>query len=135
MRVVRLRLGIVLAAGGGALARMVLPFRLFLGGRLGSGRQWMSWIHERDFARAVALLLERDDISGPVNIAAPNPLPQREFMENAKTIWERLGLPPLTPQTPWHGYDLGYWPEDLARQARIAHKLAKRHVIAGSHGL
>jgi UbiD family decarboxylase len=53
---------------------------------------------------------------------APVALPKREFMENAKAIWERLGLPPLTPQPPWHGYDLGYWPDDLARQAEMAAK-------------
>jgi 4-hydroxy-3-polyprenylbenzoate decarboxylase len=51
---------------------------------------------------------------------APVALPAREFMENAKAIWERLGLPPLTPQPPWHGYDLGYWPPELARQAEMA---------------
>jgi UbiD family decarboxylase len=51
---------------------------------------------------------------------APVALPKREFMEHAKAIWERLGLPPLTPQPPWHGYDLGYWPDDLARQAEMA---------------
>jgi 4-hydroxy-3-polyprenylbenzoate decarboxylase len=51
---------------------------------------------------------------------APVALPTRDFMEHAKTIWERLGLPPLTPQPPWHGYDLGHWPEDLARQAAMA---------------
>jgi UbiD family decarboxylase len=51
---------------------------------------------------------------------APVALPRREYMERAKAIWERLGLPPLKPQAPWHGYDLGYWPEDLERQARMA---------------
>ena len=51
---------------------------------------------------------------------APVALPKREFMENAKAIWERLGLPPLTPQPPWHGYDLGHWPQELARQAKMA---------------
>jgi len=51
---------------------------------------------------------------------APVALPGREFMENAKAIWERLGLPPLTPQAPWHGYDLGHWPAELARQAEMA---------------
>jgi 4-hydroxy-3-polyprenylbenzoate decarboxylase len=51
---------------------------------------------------------------------APVALPQREFMENARAIWERLGLPPLKPESPWHGYDLGHWPDDLARQARMA---------------
>jgi 4-hydroxy-3-polyprenylbenzoate decarboxylase len=51
---------------------------------------------------------------------APVALPTREFMEKAKAIWERLGLPPLKPEPPWHGYDLGYWPEHLERQARMA---------------
>jgi 4-hydroxy-3-polyprenylbenzoate decarboxylase len=51
---------------------------------------------------------------------APVALPKREFMENAKAIWERLGLPPLKPEAPWFGYDLGHWPEALARQAQLA---------------
>jgi UbiD family decarboxylase len=51
---------------------------------------------------------------------SPVALPKRQFMENAKAIWERLGLPPLTPQSPWHGYDLGYWPQELERQAAMA---------------
>jgi UbiD family decarboxylase len=53
-------------------------------------------------------------------IYAPVALPKREFMDNAKMIWERLGLPPLKPEAPWHGYDLGYWPQELERQARLA---------------
>jgi len=53
-------------------------------------------------------------------IYAPVALPKREFMDNAKTIGERLGLPPLKPEAPWHGYDLGYWPQELERQARMA---------------
>ena len=51
---------------------------------------------------------------------APVALPRREFMESAKAIWERLGLPPLTPQAPWYGYDLGHWPAELQRQAEMA---------------
>ena len=51
---------------------------------------------------------------------APVALPKREFMEQARALWERLGLPPLTPQSPWHGYDLGHWPPELARQAEMA---------------
>jgi UbiD family decarboxylase len=51
---------------------------------------------------------------------APVALPRREFMVEARAIWERLGLPPLTPQVPWHGYDLGHWPEALERQAQMA---------------
>jgi UbiD family decarboxylase len=51
---------------------------------------------------------------------APVALPKREFMERARAIWERLGLPPLKPESPWHGYDLGYWPDEFERQARMA---------------
>ena len=51
---------------------------------------------------------------------APVALPKREFMERARAIWERLGLPALKPESPWHGYDLGYWPDELERQARMA---------------
>ena len=51
---------------------------------------------------------------------APVALPKREFMENARAIWDRLGLPALEPQSPWHGYDLGVWPEHLERQAQMA---------------
>jgi 4-hydroxy-3-polyprenylbenzoate decarboxylase len=51
---------------------------------------------------------------------APVALPKREFMEHAKAIWERLGLPPLKPETPWHGYDLGHWPREFERQAQMA---------------
>ena len=51
---------------------------------------------------------------------APVALPRREFMENARKIWERLGLPPLKPEPPWHGYDLGFWPKALEQQARLA---------------
>jgi UbiD family decarboxylase len=51
---------------------------------------------------------------------APVALPAREYMERAKAIWERLGLPPLKPENPWHGYELGYWPAELERQARMA---------------
>ena len=65
-----------------------------LGGTIAGGRQWMSWIHGRDFVRAVNLLIERDDLDGPVNIAAPFPLPQRDFMAALRAAWgTRVGLP------------------------------------------
>jgi uncharacterized protein len=79
VRVVRVRFGIVLAPDGGALARMLVPFRRFLGGRLGSGRQWMSWIH-RDDAIGIALAaLGNDAYRGPVNATAPHPVTNAEF--------------------------------------------------------
>jgi len=65
-----------------------------LGGTIAGGRQWMSWIHGRDFVRAVNLLIECDDLEGPVNIAAPFPLTQRDFMAALRAAWgARVGLP------------------------------------------
>ncbi len=73
------------------LSRLV---RRRLGGRCGDGRQYVSWIHERDFVRAVSWLIEYDDLSGPVNLASPNPLPNAEFMRALRAAWGiRLGLP------------------------------------------
>lgn len=79
IRVVRLRTGLVLARDGGALPRLVLPFRFFVGGPLGSGRQWTPWIHIDDIVRLVTFSLEKDDLHGAVNAVAPNPMTNREF--------------------------------------------------------
>ncbi len=69
-----------------------------LGGRAGDGRQFVSWMHDRDFVRAVQFLIERDDISGPVNLAAPNPLPNAEFMRELRAAW---GIPFGLPAEKW----------------------------------
>jgi uncharacterized protein len=79
IRVVHLRTGVVLGPDGGALARMLPIFRLGLGGPLGTGSQWMSWVHEADAASAAAFALAVAGLSGPVNIAAPNPVTNAEF--------------------------------------------------------
>jgi uncharacterized protein (TIGR01777 family) len=73
IRVVSLRTGIVLATHGGALARMLTPFRLGVGGKLGSGRQWMSWITLADTVAAIESLID-GAVSGPVNLVAPAPV-------------------------------------------------------------
>jgi hypothetical protein len=79
---------------GGVFDTLLKLARLGLGGRAGSGRQFVSWIHEDDFVRAVRRLVERDDVSGPVNLAAPQPLPQAEFMRALRAAWgARVGLP------------------------------------------
>jgi hypothetical protein len=72
--------------------------RLGLGGPVGGGRQYVSWIHEKDFTRAVAFLIARDDLAGAVNLAAPNPLPQREFMRELRSAWR---VPVGLPATRW----------------------------------
>jgi NAD dependent epimerase/dehydratase family enzyme len=69
-----------------------------LGGPIAGGRQFVSWIHDRDFVRAVEFLLEREDICGPVNLAAPGPLPQRDFMA---TLRRAAGAPVGLPATAW----------------------------------
>lgn len=78
-RVICVRTGIVLAPGGGALARMLPPFRLGLGGRLGSGRQWMSWVHIDDVVGIVLHALHDSTLRGPVNAVAPCPVTNTDF--------------------------------------------------------
>ncbi|HEY3382856.1 MAG TPA: TIGR01777 family oxidoreductase [Vicinamibacterales bacterium] len=79
LRVVLLRTGIVLAADGGALPRMVLPFKLCVGGPLGSGRQFMSWIHVDDWVGMTTWALGNEAISGAINLGSPNPVRNRAF--------------------------------------------------------
>jgi uncharacterized protein (TIGR01777 family) len=94
VRVVCLRTGVVLSGAGGALAKMLPPFKFGLGGRIGSGKQWFSWIHANDIAGIILHCLERDDIEGPVNGAAPNPVTNAAF---TKSLAQALGRPALLP--------------------------------------
>ena len=98
-RKVALRSAIVMSpVPGTAFAIFSNLVRMSLGGRQGNGRQFVSWVHETDFARAVEFLIHRDDIEGPVNIAAPNPLPNRDFMRELRDAWGiPNGLPALRP--------------------------------------
>lgn len=74
VRHVIIRTGVVLGPNGGFLSRVILPFRLFVGGRLGSGKQWISWIHIYDEVKAIRFLWEREDLHGVFNLTAPSPL-------------------------------------------------------------
>jgi hypothetical protein len=94
IRVAQLRTGIVLTTAGGALKPMLIPFRLGLGGRIGSGRQWMSWITLDDLVAAYAFVLLTPELHGPVNGVAPNPVVNREF---ARLLGEVLHRPALIP--------------------------------------
>jgi NAD dependent epimerase/dehydratase family enzyme len=79
---------------GGAFDVLLGLVRWGLGGTNGDGRQFVSWIHERDFVRAVYWLIDHGDLSGPVNVASPNPVPNAEFMRDLRRAWgTRLGLP------------------------------------------
>lgn len=93
-RIVHLRIGIVLDGNGGALQRMLLPFRLGIGGRLGSGRHWVSWISLHDLVRAAQHILGDDSIHGPVNGVAPTPVDNREF---TRTLGKVLRRPTVLP--------------------------------------
>jgi len=90
-----IRTAVVLGKGGGALPRLLLPFHLFLGGPLGSGNQWFSWIHLRDEVRAIRFLLEQDDLQGIFNLASPNPVPQKELSRALGKAFHRPSWLPI----------------------------------------
>jgi len=94
VRVVNLRFGIVLSPAGGALAKMLLPFRLGAGGVVGSGKQWWSWVALDDAVGAIQHALVTAGLSGPVNVAAPNPVTNAEF---TRTLGRVLARPTLFP--------------------------------------
>jgi len=95
VRTVLMRSAMVMSPDrGGVFDTLLTLVRRRLGGRAGHGRQYVSWIHERDFARALRLLIEREDLFGPVNLAAPNPLPYAEFMRALRAAaGVHFGLP------------------------------------------
>ena len=92
VRSIRLRIGLVLDEGGGVLTKMLPPFHLGLGGPLGDGQQWMSWIHRQDLIRLILFLLEQPDIYGAFNGTALNPVKMNEF---AKTLGKLVRRPSL----------------------------------------
>jgi len=94
IRVVRLRIGLVLGPGGGALSKMVPPFQWFFGGPLGTGRQWVSWIHQDDVIGLIEWALTTPLISGAVNATAPEPVTMREF---CRCLGEALHRPSWAP--------------------------------------
>ena len=94
IRTCLLRTGIVLGKDGGALKKMLLPFKLGLGGRIGKGSQWMSWIHVEDLIGVILYCIEHEQVSGAVNGTAPNPVTNRVF---TKTLGKVLKRPTLFP--------------------------------------
>jgi len=95
IRVVKLRTGIVLGKNGGALAKMLTPFRLGVGGRLGSGRQWMSWIHIEDAVGLILYALEKPEVKGTLNVTAPNPASNAEFTRQLAAALHRPAIFPV----------------------------------------
>jgi uncharacterized protein (TIGR01777 family) len=93
-RVVTMRTGMVVSKEGGALPRLMLPIRFGVGGKLGNGRQWVSWISRDDAARAVAWLIAHPEITGPVNLTAPNPVTNIQL---TKAIGRAMHRPTVIP--------------------------------------
>lgn len=94
IRTVNTRFGIILDAKGGALAKMLTPFRMGIGGRIGNGKQWMSWIAIDDVVNGLKFSIQDGSVSGPVNFVAPNPVTNAEF---TKTLGRVLSKPTLFP--------------------------------------
>jgi uncharacterized protein len=94
IRTVNIRIGLVLSAKGGALAKMLTPFKLGLGGRIGSGRQWWSWIHLDDIVGGIQHAIRTESLSGAVNLVSPNPVRNAEF---TKVLASVLGRPAIFP--------------------------------------
>jgi uncharacterized protein (TIGR01777 family) len=97
VRVVPLRFGIVLGKNGGALKQMIPMFKWYLGSPLGSGKQWFSWIHIHDLTNIYLYLMERQDISGPIDCTAPYPVQNADL---TKALGEALGKPTFMPAVP-----------------------------------
>ncbi|MBI1992191.1 MAG: TIGR01777 family protein [Candidatus Omnitrophica bacterium] len=97
VRVVRLRIGVVLGPGGGAVAKMTPPFRCWIGGPLGNGRQWMSWVHLEDVLRLIEWALTHPALSGAVNVTSPQPATMRAFCETLGEVLKRPSWAPVPP--------------------------------------
>lgn len=126
IRLVSLRTGIVLSTAGGALRRMLLPFRWGLGGPLGSGEQWMSWIVLNDLVRVIRHAMDSESLSGPVNAVAPNAIRNKEF---AKALGRVLRRPAALP-VPAVALELLFG--EMARGALLASLRVAPAVLLGS---
>lgn len=99
VRLVALRSAMTMSPDRGGVFDVMLGLvRVGLGGTNGNGRQFVSWVHEHDFVAAVRLLIERDDLEGPINVCSPNPMPNAEFMRALRRAW---GIPIGLPATEW----------------------------------
>ncbi len=94
IRVVLMRFGVILGKGGGAMAKMIPAFKLFVGGSMGSGKQWFPWMHLDDLTAAVLFIIESDQIEGAVNFCAPNTIQYRDL---ARSLGEALNRPAIMP--------------------------------------
>jgi len=95
IRTAQIRIGVVLSATGGALQKMLPPFRLGLGGNMGNGRQWWSWIDVADLVGAVHHIMQAESLCGPVNMVAPNPVKNSEFTRILASVLSRPAIFPM----------------------------------------
>ncbi len=135
MRVARLRFGIILAKHGGALPQMMRPFKFGVGGRIGSGRQWMSWITLQDTVAVIRKVLENRAVSGAVNVVAPQPVRNADF---AQTLGRAMHRPAILPTPAFVlKFALGEMAEALllasqrvapSRLEQLGHRFAQREL-------
>jgi hypothetical protein len=95
IRTVQIRTGVVLSPKGGALGKMLTPFKMGVGGKIGDGRQWMSWIDVQDMVGAIHHILKSDLLQGPVNMVAPKPVTNAEFTETLGSVLSRPTILPM----------------------------------------
>jgi uncharacterized protein (TIGR01777 family) len=95
IRTVQMRTGVVLSPTGGALGKMLTPFKTGVGGRIGNGRQWMSWIDVQDMVGAIHHILKSDLLHGPVNLVAPKPVTNAEFTQTLASVLSRPAIFPV----------------------------------------
>lgn len=119
LRTVRLRIGLVLDRAGGMLGRMLMPFKLGLGGPFGRGQHWMSWIHRDDLIRLISHCIAHPDLSGPVNGTAPQPVRNREFVRSLGKALRRPAVIPV-PALPLK-LVLGQFAEELLLGGQRVH--------------
>lgn len=127
LRVAHPRLGVVLAADGGALAKMLPPFKAMVGGPVGTGRQILSWVHLGDAARALLFALDDARVSGGYDVTAPNPVTQAEL---ARAIGRALGRPAIVP-TPAFAIELAFGKDRAALVLRGQRALPRRLLELG----
>lgn len=124
IRVVQCRIGVVLGMGGGAISKMLTPFKLGLGGRLGNGRQWMPWIHIDDVVGLLMYAAKSEQIAGPMNVVSPQPATNHDFTKSLAKVLRRPAMFPVP------GFALkllvGEFGQILLDSSRVVPRVAER---------